>query len=424
MAQEQHRDAEESPGSTIRFSALGLTVFSVGLVLVSTLATLQLVRRPEVPSPTLNISPASDQAPAKPTAPIPPWGEFVEYDINLEQPDEYLGFELANTNRAPQWTFSGMDRAQARQLMLDSGVAPAAVSRALSDQFSTMETGSVAVHPDANLLGALSPEVRAKLYGRLGKLTGNPYMTCPFCYSRKSFQEWFGDHAQEIPGMAIARKLFYPRGDGVCFSDLEFLLRQLHSDDERMHILKLLSRQSAVLVRVRIRPNTDVEGLLNYWCCGAPLPDVQPLVESTARLPEGATISLLYFLPKFARERLYTFPMLTWQPDPVMDCHWSTMNFFNDPPDDRFTGTSNTVPYLKTNYVEVAQPDKYGDVILILNSSGKPVHSAVHLADDIVFTKNGYNAAQPWMLMHLNDLLTRYTDDGPPKMLVYRKPSH
>jgi hypothetical protein len=143
-------------------------------------------------------------------------------------------------------------------------------------------------------------------------------------------------------------------------------------------------------------------------------------VESTARLPDGATISLLYFLPKFARERLYTFPIPSQSGDPVMDCHWSTMNFFNDSPDNRFTNTTHTVSYIQSHLYQVAQPTEYGDVILILNDKGNAIHSAVHIAEDIVFTKNGNNFTQPWMLMRLKDLLVRYTTDAPPKMLVYR----
>ena len=35
-------------------------------------------------------------------------------------------------------------------------------------------------------------------------------------------------------------------------------------------------------------------------------------------------------------------------------------------------------------------------------------HSAVFLADDIVFTKNGNNYRQPWMIMRIPDLLATY----------------
>jgi len=106
-----------------------------------------------------------------------------------------------------------------------------------------------------------------------------------------------------------------------------------------------------------------------------------------------------------------------------MDCHWSTMNFFSDTPDNRFTDTAYTSSYIQSNFYQVAVPNLYGDVILILNEKGNAIHSAVYIADDIVFTKNGNNFSQPWMLMRLGDLLARYTADAPPKMLVYRNRS-
>jgi hypothetical protein len=62
----------------------------------------------------------------------------------------------------------------------------------------------------------------------------------------------------------------------------------------------------------------------------------------------------------------------------------------------------------------------YGDLIFLLNKRGDAIHSAVYLADDIVFTKNGNNSAQPWMLMHLKDLVAEYTTDGAPDVVVYR----
>lgn len=100
------------------------------------------------------------------------------------------------------------------------------------------------------------------------------------------------------------------------------------------------------------------------------------------------------------------------------------MNFFNEVPDDRFTDPAYTVKYLEANYYQIANPTKYGDIILFLDGdSNNAIHSAVYLADDIVFTKNGNNMAQPWMLMHLKDLTMKYESDGPGRMLIYRNRS-
>jgi hypothetical protein len=97
------------------------------------------------------------------------------------------------------------------------------------------------------------------------------------------------------------------------------------------------------------------------------------------------------------------------------------MNFFNETPDDRFTDPAYTVRYIEANYYQIAKATKYGDIILFMDGdSNNAIHSAVYLADDIVFTKNGNNMAQPWMLMHLKDLMMKYESDGPGRMLIYR----
>ena len=80
--------------------------------------------------------------------------------------------------------------------------------------------------------------------------------------------------------------------------------------------------------------------------------------------------------------------------------------------------------FLEKNYYQIAKATKYGDIILFLEGeSNNAIHSAVYLCDDIVFTKNGDNMAQPWMLMHLKDLTTKYESDGPGRMIVYRNRS-
>lgn len=420
MAHNTRSKSTETVSGHIRFNALGLALFSAALVVAAGLLTATLLKHH--PEPASQNS--SDEMPphhpdAKPAGITPAWGELVTYDIDLEQPEEYIGFELAN-NKTPQWVFTGMDRNQTRTLLLANGIATNLVERALSDSMTTTTPDGTVVHPDEQLLFALQPVVRAKLYATLARIPGNHYMEYPFCFPRKTFGLWFGNGANDTRLMAIARRLLYPRGDGVCFSDYEFLMEQTKSDEERMEIVKSLSRQSAVLVRVRVRPDTDVDKLLGYWGRGIQVKDLRPLLESTARLQNGATISLLYFLPKFARERLYTFPMPSQQGDPIMDCHWSTMNFFNDPPSDKFTNTTYTASFIQTNFYQVSIPCLYGDVILILNDQGNAIHSAVYIADDIVFTKNGNNFSQPWMLMRLSDLLARYTAEAPPKTLIYR----
>lgn len=416
MQQDNDDNEERHSSRTIQFNVWGLAGFSAVLILATGLLTWFLLTYTGVGRfPVLD-----SRGRVKPPGDLPAWGELVTYDVDLEQPEEYVAFEI-ETNRPSQWVFSGMDKGKVRELLLECGFTAALADRALSAQFVKSTPAGTTVFPEDRVVLALTPEMRGKLYGVLARDTANHYMQYPFCYPRDAFVRWFGNGSKDDPLLALVRKLLYPRGDGMCFSDYELVLRQAGSETERLNLVKSLSRQSAVLARLRIRPDSDIDKLMGYWGKGLQVKDARPLVESLARLEDGGTVSLLYFLPNFVRERLYTFPLPSKAGDPIMDCHWSTMNFFNDPPSNLFTNTSYTSAFIETNYYQVAKPTAYGDIVFILDAKGNAIHSATYLADEIVFTKNGNNFSQPWMLMRLADLLGRYTADAPPKILTYRK---
>ncbi len=361
-------------------------------------------------------------APADPQN-VGPWGELITRDIELEQPEEYALY--ANTNLTECWTFEGMNPGQVRTLMLSCGVPADQISRALSPPMFSYGTSGTVIAADDALVMSVSPLARAKLYGELGRYAENPLMRFPICFRKGTFEPWFADGQVDKETLGTVRKLLYKRGDFDCFSDLDAVLRGLPSNVERTRLTRALSHQQAVLVALRIRPDTDIDKLLGYWDSppGVRLIDIRPLLESLKRLTNGGGASILYFLPQFARQRLYTYPLPSQPGDPAIDCHWSTMNFFNETPDNRFANPAYVSSYLKENYYQIASPRAYGDVIMIVDGHNTALHSAVYLAGDVVFTKNGNNFRQPWMLMRLKDLEAMYESDHQAHMLVFRNKS-
>ncbi len=405
----------------VRFNLTALVIFSTALVLAGGLLSYALI---VITSPHLSAgnlfhpthNGADDAAPAE----TPPWGELTTADITLEAPEEYLAFELQNIN-SPTWTFRGLTPEQVRTRLTECGVAPAQISLALSPARASVSSAGTVIKLDDGLVFSLTPEVRTKLYRELAADSANHYMQFPFIFPGKSFEECFRDDAVPKATEELVRKLLYARGEAQCFSDYEIVMQQLPEAADKINLLKALSRQPAVLARLRIRPETDVDKILGYWDKGMKVKDVRPLLESMTRIRGGSTISLLYLLPQFARQRLYTFPMPSEKDDPVMDCHWTTMNFFTEKPDNRFTDPGYTVSFLKANYYMIAKPTSYGDIILFLDRAGNAIHSAVYIADDLVFTKNGNNFAQPWKLTHLKSLTARYGLDNPERLMIWRR---
>ena len=418
MVKKQNKNQRSESGVVLHINLLGAIVFSLALVVAAAMVTYGVTR----PAHVQTVSAMTpDRVPGPEPAQVPPWGELNVRDIKIKPPEEYLAFEVQHIT-PPAWNFDGTSVDRVRQVMLASGLTGDQVSKALIPAKVSVSGSGVSVRPDNELVSSLPPQIRAKLYHELGRNSGNEHMRYPFCYSAGQFEEAFSAEKISPAVTAIVKKLMYPRGNLQCFSDYELVLLQIQDKQEQMRLLSVLSSQSAVMAAVRIRPDTDIDKLLGYWAWpgGVRVKDVEPLLDSQKGVTDGR-IGLVYLLPQFARQRLYTFPMPSRDGDPAMDCHWSTMNFFNDIPDDHFTDPAYTVKYLEKNYYQIANPTKYGDIILFLDGeSNNAIHSAVYLCDDIVFTKNGNNMAQPWMLMHLKDLTTKYESDGPGRMLVYR----
>src|SRR5258707_15777540 len=121
MRQKNSSDSSSSDNSppAVQMSLPGLIAFSVSLVVATGLLTWFLVGRAHTPKAIAPL--ATDIEHGKSPKQIPPWGELVKYNIQLERPEEYAAFEFDNSSNR-DWTFGGASLAQARQVMLNCGV--------------------------------------------------------------------------------------------------------------------------------------------------------------------------------------------------------------------------------------------------------------------------------------------------------------
>ena len=143
-------------------------------------------------------------------------------------------------------------------------------------------------------------------------------------------------------------------------------------------------------------------------------------MKSLPKVKGGFPIGIAHLLTPFARERLYTYPFPFIKPDVVRDCHWTSFNFFNNVPDDSLGDSERVRKILATDFYPVPGAPRFGDVMLFIRPDGQAVHSCVYIADDIVFTKNGYSYANPWILMQLSDLKAFYPSEETLEILTYR----
>ena len=417
----RRKQAESAQAANVfQFTLAGLIIFSLALVSGALLAGYKLAAgsRPNLTTDTFAVNPRDKSR----SVHVGPWGELITRDIQLERPAEYLTEEVT-TPPPESWTFNGLKPDGVKDLLAKDGLSAAQIAAAFTSGSVREEKAGTVLLPAADFLLSLDAETRRKLSLALAGLGVNMYLDYPFIFPGGSLESIYADSRLDPDDLAVLKRLVYANGGAQQLSDYLTLLRLIPTVERRVAISKALSRQSAVFAGLVIKPDTDIDKIASYWgnVPNVRFTDIRPLLESLKALPEGGNLSLFYLLPKFARDRLYTFPLPPQAGEPTMDCHWSTFNFSNETPDNRFNDPTFAVEYIRKNYYQIAAPSQYGDILLLMNDRQEVKHSAVFLADDIVFTKNGNNYRQPWMLMRIPDLLATYPATPAMKPIYMRR---
>lgn len=352
-----------------------------------------------------------------------PWGDLQTWDIRLEQPQEYSGF-LTVASRGPAWNFGTLTAPATVNLLVNCGVSQEEATRVVSECKDAGSAGTI-LKPDEKFLLGLNPEVRSKLYKELAANPANRFQLAPYYVPNGDVGAMFDDgHPGSAKAISLVKKLSYTRNGFTYFSDPELVLSHLETTEERSYFLQDLTSQNAVMMRLLIRPDTDIDKPLNYWALSMPgvlMKDLRPLLDAQKRLSEGGSISILYLLPPLARQRLFTSPLPPTGTQKLPDCHWTALNYFKETPDPRMSDNDYASHCIEENYYEIAKPGLAGDLILVLNQQNRVIHSSVYIADDVVFTKNGINYAQPWILMREKDMVGNFSQLDPVKVAYFRR---
>ncbi len=122
-------------------------------------------------------------------------------------------------------------------------------------------------------------------------------------------------------------------------------------------------------------------------------------------------------LPPFARARYGTFPPR----DSRFDCFWTALNFFSPTGEGGPLVDSNVFDATTAGWTLVPLDQlRFGDVLVFRTETGVSVHAAVYLADDLVFTKDGWSMHRAWEVVTIARERRAY--DNAPRVAAYRPP--
>ncbi|NBV23015.1 MAG: hypothetical protein EBS05_13990 [Proteobacteria bacterium] len=352
-----------------------------------------------------------------------PWGELSYVRINIEPPDEFVPVDDRQFEPT-RWHFLNYSRAQLTAFFnaCDLTLPQRAVLTDTSKWQGT--TNGIFVTPPNDLILELNTRARTQIYTVLAESEENPFHVWPGTFRNGGLDEWFRESGLAPATLALVKNLAYPRGPSLCFSDMPQAFSRIPSIPERRRLVKTVSRQSTLLMKLHVAPTDNIGALASYWARGGRAKDIAPLLESLSKVPGGANIDVAHLLPPFARKRLNSYPYpLTQTNLPPPDCFWTAMNFFNEPPDERYNDYDVWRKELQSDFTAVPEAT-FGDLVFFLRADGTPLHAAVYIADDVVFTKNGGSLTQPWILMKLEDVLSKYPTIVPMRAVTFRSNKH
>jgi hypothetical protein len=343
-----------------------------------------------------------------------PWGQCVTVPFYISAPEETLPIAALET-KGTHWLFPGFNPETLRHWLESAGV-PNALAEALLDPSAiSVDASGIDLKPSLAALTALPRDVRSRLYKAVHNIPNNVAEISFF--HEDSIDERFAGSGVSDETLALFRQLCGQEGHYVVFSGLGTMLAQLPSHEEKVRFARALTRQKTMLFKVRVGPDSNIPALTGYWAKGPGQASDRALLESLATVKEGTWISIKNLLPPLAAVKLYEYPIasdLFQEGQPVVhDCHWSSFNFFRERPDPAVDQPGRLAQLLQEEYYPVPNTPAYGDILMLSKPDGTVLHSAVYLADDVVFTKNGSTVAYPWMLSTIDELKKRYSFDLP-----------
>jgi len=349
-----------------------------------------------------------------------PWGRIHWRRMTISPPDEAVR-ELIADAPAPRWHFPRMPRRQLADLLAALPVSDDVFARLLECTTARPGGDGFTMTPDETLLRDLPAEARKLLYEQLGRHPQNRRQINALRCWTDTPKHWLASSSLDPSMQRIIEPYVYRNGHFLFLADYGSAMARIRDPKARFALVHRLASENTLRLELIVAPGQNVDPLVQYWGAGGRTEVVRRRLLAAAARPGGERVPIGQLLPPFAHQRLYRYPHETGRltRGASRDCHWSAMNFFNTTPDDRHAIAQHVEHQLVTAYVPVTVP-RLGDLVVFENED-HIYHTAVHVAADVVFTKNGGKRTRPWMLLPLEVMKDFYPQADPIRVTYLRR---
>ena len=345
-----------------------------------------------------------------------PWGELEITPLVLDRPEET--FVTNAWDSVIRWSFPNKSVEQVRSLINASDLTQEQREALLANNRWEQTTNGCRILPPVQVVVDMNASARERIYSVLAESPENTNQFWAFFHRADGLNEWLSDSDLPPEAIELARRLCYAKYQRVYFADTQ-VFELMRSPDETRRLVRTLTRVPTLIMELRLTRESDIDALISYWGRFRKRDELNELLRSLARVPGGASINVSYFMPPVPRLRLYTYP----DPDASArhDCFWTSFNFFYDQPQHNPANPADYNELLRSGFTPVTGQARFGDILLLLEAGEIAAHMCVYVAADVVYTKNGVDAKQPWALMRMKEIKAMYATDKPVEWRAFRR---
>lgn len=351
-----------------------------------------------------------------------PWGKIEYYPVILEPPADHLWAALYDDRTL--WNFGSVPEEGVYDILETSGFSKESI-RLLKTE-GQWKTGVAGTEVDVNdaVIESMTPENRAAL-AKWFRLNNEPFFSRLIINLEGGNLSAFEEGNVSPKTLDLIRKMTFKRRNVLSLMDRAYIIRQLGDDqEEKERFLKAAFATRSLIVRLVINESTDLESVIDYWSSEGRNPGIEHIIKGVKLTAGVDKLDLVQVLPPLPRRYLFGFTNLRDMiPLSPPDCFWASVQFFRPNASPRILDPLTLNYHLDHDFekIESAEP-QFGDIVCMFNTDDNTfLHSYVHIAADIVFTKNGSSFTKPYVLAKKSDMLSVYLDEAAYRSETYRR---
>lgn len=161
----------------------------------------------------------------------------------------------------------------------------------------------------------------------------------------------------------------------------------------------------ALEVRLRI-DRSEVQEVSKKFSMFREPKEVEKIILSELKGNKSVSVKLEKLLPEFVQDHIHSFALCEGP-----NCFNAALSASTGQHSVKYVSDQELLQSFKKDFIEVQdfKDLKPGDVISLQQRSGTPIHTAVYVGDDIVFTKNGYSQSSPYQFEKLETMIKSYS---------------